>query len=149
MDFSHWLLLAWTVVILYVFGQIWLVQIVVYPLFARVGEREYTTYHRFYSSRIPAPVIVPGFVSFLTPVALVFLGPASVPLWAYLANVGCGVIGLITTVALEIPRHARLEKERQEKVIEELIRFNWPRTLSITASAALTLVMLTEAFSPA
>jgi len=99
-DFSHWLLLAWTVVILFVLGEIWFGQIVVYPLFAKVGEGEYIAYHRFYSGRIPLPVILPGFASFLLPVGLVFFGPGSVPLWMYLANAACGLVGLVVTVAL-------------------------------------------------
>jgi hypothetical protein len=150
MDFSHWFLLGWTAVILYVLGEIWFVQIVIYPLFAKVGEAEYVAYHRFYSSRIPLPVIVPGFASFLLPIALVFLRPESVPLWMALANAGCGLVGLVVTVALEIPRHARLEKGgKSEAVIRELILYNWPRTLSISSSAFLTLLMLTVAFSAA
>ena len=150
MDFAHWLLLLWTVVILYVLGEIWFGQIVVYPLFARVGEAEYVAYHRFYSSRIPLPVILPGFASFILPIGLVFFGPTSVSLWMYLANVVCGLIGLLVTVALEIPRHARLENGgKQEAVIRELILYNWPRTLSITGSALLTILMLASAFSPA
>jgi hypothetical protein len=149
MDFAHWLLPAWTVLIFYVLGEIWFVQIVVYPLFGKVGPNEYIAYHKFYSSRIPLPVIVPGFLSFLAPVTLVFLGPESVPLWMYLANVICGIVGLLVTVALEIPRHARLEKGgKREAVIRELVRYNWPRTLSITGAAFLTLLMLTAAFSP-
>ena len=150
MDFAHWFLLVWTVVVLYVLGQIWFAQIVVYPLFGKVGEKEYVAYHRFYSSRIPLPVIVPGFASFVLPVALVFFGPDSVPLWMELANVACGLVGLVVTVALEIPRHARLEKEgKSEPVIRALILYNWPRTLAITGSAFLTLWMLTATFTPA
>jgi hypothetical protein len=119
------------------------------PLFGKVGPNEYVAYHRFYSSRIPLPVIVPGFASFLLPVVLVFLRPDSVPMSLALANAACGLIGLYVTVVLEIPRHARLENGgKQEDVIRELIRYNWPRTLSITGSALLTLLMLTAAFSP-
>lgn len=150
MDLAPWLLLVRTAVIFYVLGVTGFAQIVVYPLFAKVGEREYVAYHTFYSARIPLPVIVPGFASFLLPIALVFLGPASVPTWVYAANAACGLVGLIVTVALEIPRHARLEKGgKQATVIGELIRFNWPRTASITGLAALILVMLAEAFAPA
>jgi hypothetical protein len=149
MDFAHLFLLSATVVVLYVFGQIWLVQIVVYPLFAKVGSDEYVAYHGFYSSRIPLPVIVPGFASFLLPIALVFFRPESVPSSLALANVACGLVGLFVTAALEIPRHARLEKEgKDDAVIRELILYNWPRTLSITGSAVLTLLMLASAFSP-
>jgi hypothetical protein len=144
MDLSYWFLLVWTVVILYVLGEIWFGQIVVYPLFAKVGDAEYIAYHRFYSSRIPLPVILPGFASFLLPIGLVFFGPTSVPLWMYLANLVCGLVGFLVTVALEIPRHAK-----QEAVIRELVLYNWPRTISITGSAFLTVLMLTSAFSPA
>jgi hypothetical protein len=149
MDLSHLFLLLCTVVIFYVLGEIWFVQIVVYPLFGKVGEDEYVAYHKFYSSRITLPVILPGFASFLLPIALVFLRPESVPLWMALANVACGLVGLFVTVALEIPRHARLEKGgKQGGVIRELVLFNWPRTLSITASALLTLLMFTSTFAP-
>ncbi len=150
MYFAHLFLLFWTVVIFYVLGVIWFAQIVVYPLFGKVGPDEYIAYHRFYSSRIPLPVVIPGFASFLLPIVLVFFRPDSVSLWIALANAACGLVGLFVTVALEIPRHARLEKGgKQEAVIRELIRYNWPRTLSITGSALLTLLMLTAAFSPA
>jgi hypothetical protein len=150
MDGAHWLLLLWTAVIFYVTGQIWFGQIVVYPLFGKVGAAEYVTYHRYYSSRIPLPVILPGFASFLLPLALVVARPAPVPLWLALANVACGVVGLAVTVGWEIPRHARLEREgKVEPVIRELIRYNWPRTLALTGSALLTLAMLALAFVPA
>jgi hypothetical protein len=125
MYFAHLFLLFWTVVIFYVLGVIWFAQIVVYPLFGKVGPDEYIAYHRFYSSRIPLPVVIPGFASFLLPIVLVFFRPDSVSLWIALANAACGLVGLFVTVALEIPRHARLEKGgKQEAVIRELIRYN-------------------------
>jgi hypothetical protein len=149
MDGTHWFLLFWTALIFYVTGEIWFVQLVVYPLFAKVGDAEYTAYHRFYSRRIPLPVILPGFASFLVPLALVVVRPESVPLWMALANAACGLVGLVVTVALEIPRHARLERGgKQEGVIRELIRYNWPRTLALSGSALLTLLMLPAAFAP-
>ncbi|MBD2234583.1 hypothetical protein [Phormidium tenue] len=150
MDFSHGFLLFYTVLICYNLGTIWLAQLVVYPLFAKVGPDEYVTYHKFYSSRIPLPVIIPGFSCFLVPIALIFLRPESVPLGLALANAACGLLGLWVTVALEIPRHARLERGgKQPEVIQELIRYNWPRTLSISGSAIFTVAMLMTAFLPA
>lgn len=142
MDTSHFFLLLWTGLIFWVLGQIWLVQIVIYPLFARVGGADYVAYHRFYSRHISLPVILPGFAAFLTPIPLALWGP-QVPGWMSTANIAGGVIGLLVTVLLEIPRHARLEKHGKDpKVIAELIRFNWPRTLSITLQAVSTLLML-------
>lgn len=97
METTKLLLLSWTALTFWVLGQIWLVQVVVYPLFARVGEAEYVGYHRFYSRRIPMPVIVPGFASFLAPIALAYYGPA-VPTWMTVANVATGIAGLLVTV---------------------------------------------------
>ena len=114
---------------------------------AKVGGSEYVAYHGFYTRHIPLPVIGPGFASFLMPVPLVFLGPA-IPLWMSTVNVAAGLVGLLVTVLLEIPRHGRLERDgKDDTTIAELIRFNWPRTLSITAQAAVTVAMLMSAFA--
>lgn len=113
-----------------------------------MGQAEYIVYHRFYSSRIPLPVILPGFASFLLPVVLVFIRPAAVPLGLAVANALCELIGLLVTVALEIPRYDRLEQGgKQDGVIRELINYNWPRTLSISCSALLSLAMMFIAFA--
>jgi hypothetical protein len=149
MDFSHWFLLFCTLLGFYNLGNIWFVQLVVYPLFAKVGAEEYSTYHKFYARQIPLPVILPGFANFLLPIALIFYRPESVPLAIALANAACGLLSLFVTVALEIPRHDRLEKGgKQDEVIRELILYNWPRTFGIMGSAFLTLMMLMQAFSP-
>jgi hypothetical protein len=147
MEPAQLLLLVWAALVFWVLGQIWLVQIVVYPLFAQVGEAQYVRYHNFYSRRIPLPVIVPGFASFVSPIPLALCGPA-VPVWMSVANVAAGVVGLLTTVLREIPRHARLEKGgRNEMAIAELIAYNWPRTVSITVQATITFLMLREVFA--
>lgn len=149
MDISHWILLFCTLLNFYNLGLIWFAQLVVYPLFAKVGSEDYVAYHRFYSRQIPLPVILPGFTSFLLPLVLLVVRPESVPFGLALANAACGLLSLVVTVALEIPRHHRLEKGgKQEAVIQELIRYNWPRTFGITGSAFLTLAMLMWAFSP-
>ncbi|MBD2113214.1 MULTISPECIES: hypothetical protein [Cyanophyceae] len=149
MDFPHSFLLFYTVLVCYNLGIIWFGQLVIYPLFAKVGSADYVAYHKFYSSRIPLPVILPGFACLLLPIALIFLRPASVPLMLALANAACSLLALWVTVALEIPRHAQLEQDgKQPEVIQELVRYNWPRTLSISGSAGFTLAMVMTAFSP-
>jgi hypothetical protein len=91
-------------------------------------------------------VIVPGFASVLLPVALALFGPA-IPTWMNAANIAAGLVSLLVTVLLESPRHARLEaNSRDEVTIAKLIRFNWPRTLAITAQATVTMAMLFSVF---
>lgn len=134
----------------YVAGVTQFEQLVAYPLFGRVGEPDYVAYHLDYSRRIPLPVIVPGFASFLLPFLLLALKPTGVPWGLAAANALMGLAGLAVTVALEIPRHARLERGGKDtRTIRELILFNWPRTASITASAVLTTAMARHAFAPA
>ena len=142
MDVSQLVALAWVALVFWVLGQIWLVQTVVYPLFARVGVVDYIPYHRFYLRRIPLPVIGPGFACFLMPIPLALFGPA-VPTWMSVANIAAGLVGLLVTVLLEIPRHGRLERDGKDgAIIMELIRYNWPRTLSITVQGIITALML-------
>jgi hypothetical protein len=142
-------LLLWAAVIFWVVGQIWFCQIVVYPLFAQVGAADYVRYHGFYTRHIPLPVIIPGFTSFLAPVALALYGPA-VPAWMSVSNIAAGIVGLLVTVLLEIPRHNRLERDgKNDTLIAELIRYNWPRTLSLSAQAVITLLMLHHVFRSA
>ncbi len=142
METSHVILLLWAGLVYWVLGQIWFAQLVVYPLFARVGDEEYVRYHGFYVRHIPLPVIIPGFASFLFPIPLALYGPP-VPVWLNAANIATGIVGLLVTVALEIPRHNRLERRgKSHVIISELIRYNWPRTMSITSQAAITAMML-------
>lgn len=123
-------------------AQLWFAQLVIYPLFAKVGADDYVAYHRLYSRRIPLPVILPGFASFLMPLILAWLGPPA-PNWLSVVNLACGLVGLMVTGALEIPRHTRLEQHgRDDVVIAELVRFNWPRTLAMTASAGCSMGIL-------
>jgi hypothetical protein len=136
------LLLVWAVVSFWALGQIWLAQVVIYPLFLRVGATEYTDYHRFYARHIPLPVIAPGFASFVLPAPLAMFCPL-VPDWMHVANIGLGVVGLTVTLGMEIPRHAKLANDGKDpEVIAELIRYNWPRTASISLQAAVTAGML-------
>jgi hypothetical protein len=138
-------LIGWSVLSFWTLGQIWFGQVVIYPLFREVGEQEYIAYHRSYTGRIPLVVIVPGFASFLLPTLLVWIAPA-VPAWMHVVNVTTGLVGLVLTIGLLIPRHNQLEKSgKNDATILELVRYNWPRTISISIQSAVTCCMLAHA----
>jgi len=149
MTFEHGFLIFYAALSLYNCGIAWQAQRVSYPLFGMVPADGYIAYHRFYSRSIPLVVIVPGFACFFAPLVLLVARPDTVPLWAALLNVVLGLTSLVVTVALEIPRHTRLENDgKSEPVIRQLIRYNWPRTLAISGQGMLALWMLTLAFAP-
>lgn len=145
MENAELYLLLWSLLSFWVLAQIWVCQLVIYPLFAQVGVTEYARYHSFYTGHIMAPIILPGFASFLLPIPLAFFGP-DVPAWMTAANIAMGIVGLLDTVLLEIPRHNKLDKGKNDRLIAELIRYNWPRTASITLQAAVTMAMLIWVF---
>jgi hypothetical protein len=149
MDIPHVILLIALIIQIYNLGTIWFCQLAVYPLFARVGAAEYAGYHRFYTTHILFQVIIPGFLSFVLPALVLWFLPTSVPVWLAVANVAMGLVGFLVTVGLEIPRHNTLDHGKNDRLIAELIAYNWPRTASITVSAALTLAMASYAFTPA
>jgi hypothetical protein len=148
MDTPHTILLIASIIQVYNLGTIWFCQLAVYPLFAKVGIADYAGYHRFYTTHIMFQVIIPGFLSFVLPALVLWFLPASVPVWMAVANVAMGIVGLLVTVGLEIPRHNKLDHGKNDRLIRELIAYNWPRTASITASAVLTLAMCSHAFAP-
>jgi hypothetical protein len=135
-------LIAWSALLFWTLGQLWFCQIVIYPLFAKVGDADYIAYHRFYSRRIPLVVILPGFACFLLPLPLAIYDP-HVPPWMSLVNIVFGVVALLVTVLWAIPRHNRLEKHgKDDTAIAELIRYNWLRTAAMTGQAIVTGLML-------
>ena len=88
MDFAQWYLLFHTALGFYNLGVIWVVQLVVYPLDG------YSDYHVSHGSRIPLPVIVPGFALMLSTLALPFFRPDTVPLPLVLALVACALVAM-------------------------------------------------------
>ena len=81
MNTRHWLLLAnlastWGMV-----GLIWFVQIVHYPLFAKVGEPNFATYEEIHQ-RLTTLVVLPlMFTELLTAAFLVFYPPEGINKW--------------------------------------------------------------------
>jgi len=125
-------------------------QRVSYPLFRLVGSSEFVAYDWRYFLNIIPVVIIPAFLVMIGSLAFLGIHPHRIPTWALLVNAIFGLVGLVVTLGLEIPRHIRLQKGgKSDFVIQELIRYNWLRTLAFTGHPLLMVWLLTVAFAPA
>ncbi len=112
-------------------GLIWTIQIVHYPLMAKVGEENFLDYHSSHSSLIGIIVI---------PMMFSELGSS-----IYLVSENFNkqnLIGLIlvvlvwaSTFLIQVPIHNELSKGYSLDLIQKLVYTNWIRTILWTAKA--------------
>ncbi|GAB4211698.1 MAG: hypothetical protein OHK0013_33710 [Sandaracinaceae bacterium] len=126
-------------------GAIWIVQIVHYPLFARVGEAGWTSYERAHQSLITLVVGPLMLVEALTSLGLALSPPTLVrPLeaWAGLALVA---VAWLVTATVSVPLHGQLSAGFDGDAHRALVATNWIRTLAWSAHGALCALWLARA----
>ena len=119
-------------------GLIWMVQVVHYPLFARVGDAGFAEYERAHTARITwivAPVML---CELALAVALVALDATSIAVTGLAVLVGVWA----STFALQVPAHARLANRFCADALRRLVQTNWLRTIGWTVRGILALVLL-------
>lgn len=140
-----WLLLAHLGATWAMTGLIWFVQVVHYPLLARLGEAYFLPYHRMHCERTGYVVGPLMLVELAAAAALVYLlapgSPARTAAWA-----GLLLLGVIwaSTALVQIPQHNRLGALGPDPAtLAALVRGNWLRTVAWTLRAALVAPALT------
>ena len=124
------------------FGVIWIVQIVHYPLMRFVSEREFARFesaHRMRISWVVGPLMAVEGVCVL---AFLFAAPAGLAWWLPWAGAGAEAVAIATTVLVSAPLHERLNARFELATLDRLIATNWIRTLAWTARAGLAIAML-------
>ena len=121
----------------YMVGLIWMVQIVHYNVFDRVGAEQFQQYEADHNRLITPIVGVPMLFELATAILLIVTAPDSFPRWA--AVLGVVLIALIwlSTVVLQIPYHSRLLNGFDEATYRQLVSSNWIRTILWTARGGL------------
>ncbi len=111
---------------LYMLGLIWFVQIVHYPLFAKIKADNFVDYeqqHTHKTSFITAP---PMLVELATAILLLYLNFGDLLHWINTI----GVIGLwVSTFFIQVPLHQQLSQNHDTNTIQKLVRSNWIRTI--------------------
>jgi hypothetical protein len=123
-------------------GLIWFVQIVHYPLFASVGEREFACYEKKHS-RLTTLVVGPlMLVEAGAAVGLVIVGQGRLAAWAVWAGVGLVALIWLSTAAIQVPCHTRLAGGFSGEVHRRLVRSNWIRTAAWTLRSCLAVFLM-------
>jgi hypothetical protein len=127
------------------FGLIWFVQVVHYPMLRHLGGsegafREAMATHQQRTTLIVAPAML------VEALAAVLLAWASVSglVSAGLAWAGVGLLCVVwgSTFLVQVPMHVRLSRGRDERVLGLLVATNWVRTIAWTGRMGVALAML-------
>ena len=114
-------------------GLIWLIQLVHYPLFVKVGADQFVAYEIAHSRQI-TPIVMPlMFAELLASLWLAwkpsaagaFVAPQTV--WVILAVMVLAI--WLSTAVLQVPLHNQLEKGVDENAVRRLVSTNWIRTI--------------------
>ena len=123
-------------------GLIWTIQLVHYPLFARVGGDDFPAYEAEHTRRMGWLLALPAPIEVLTGGLLVWMRPDSVPLWLVLAS-GSLLFGIwVMTVAVQVPLHGHLIQRFDATRVASLVRSNRWRASAWTLRGLAVLAML-------
>ena len=141
--FAEGLLLLTTVLFIYACAGCWILQVVCYPTYSLVGEREFVPFHVAFGKQLIPVFVVPAVLGCWAAFVLVFFHPATMPLWAALLVALLALIILVTTLAVEVPKHTALDKGgKSQALIDGLVRDNLPRAVSWSIGCVVLLIAL-------
>ena len=109
----------------YMVGLIWMVQVVHYNLFDRVGLETFARYEADHNRLITPIVGIPMLAEIGTAVALLFAPPSFFPHWAAWLGLGLVIAIWISTAVLQVPCHQRLMNGFDEVTYHRLVASNW------------------------
>lgn len=123
------LAVTWTLV-----GIIWIVQILVYPQFLRVGATEFKACHFAHCFRIGFIVAPLLFIEAVTAAWLFCQGGSDI---RFILSIVLIPIIWLSTAIWQAPMHTKLMSGFDAPVIHRLILTNWIRTLTWSARGVL------------
>ena len=141
MDLAQSLPLVHAVPTLLMTGVIWIIQVVHYPLYRRVGAQGFADYEREHCARISFVVLPLMLLELLCATALVVLPPqgsGSLP-WT-----GLGLLAGVwaSTFLLQVPCHRALERGFDARAASRLVATNWIRTVAWSLRSCVALALL-------
>ena len=123
-------------------GVIWFVQLVHYPLFVYVGERDFGRFEKEHARRttwVVAPLMIAEAACAIGLVLLCWRSPCR-----HLTLLGLLVLMVIwaSTAFIQVPCHKRLAEGFDLHAAHRLVWTNWIRTAAWTARGTLAILIL-------
>ena len=118
----------------FIVGLIWVIQLIVYPQFLRVGSAEFRGYHFSHCLRIGLMIAPLVLVETGSAAWLLYEGLRATP---FLISLGMIPLIGISTAVWQAPDHTRLILGRDDAVIRHLILMNLLRTMGWTTRSVL------------
>ena len=124
------------------FGVIWIVQLVHYPLMRFVPGAQFGRFEAAHSTRISWVVGPLMAVEGVCVLAFFFAPPVGLPWWLPWAGAVAEAIAIGTTIFVSAPLHGRLGAHFDPAVLHRLIATNWIRTAAWTGRAAVAIAIV-------
>ena len=125
-------------------GLIWLIQLVHYPLFARVGADAFTDYHAAHTRLITLIVAPLMLVELVAAFASTQTSESTPLLWL---GLGLAIAVWLVTMLISVPQHNVLSPGFNANAHAILVSTNWLRTLAWTARGAIVLWLTARALN--
>ena len=147
MSGSEWLLLVTCALSLYGAGQVWLVQLSSYRLWAYVGVKEFHAYHAAWWRGIWGVVLAPAAIVTIGSALMLWRRAPGVPAWATWLGFALQAALLFGTAIWWGPLMAHLEAPSGGLLLDRyrlLMTTHWLRVGIVSAYAVLALWMLAQ-----
>ena len=106
-------------------GVIWVIQLVHYPSFKYVNESDYIIFQKYHMSNISYIVFPIMFTELTTAILIFFSGEKS---FFFMLSLICLFLIWVITGVLFTKFHNILQKGKDLKMIDKMIKANWMRT---------------------
>jgi hypothetical protein len=124
------------------FGLIWTIQLVHYPMFAAVSRDGFVRWHAIHAARISFLVGPLMGLEAATAMLLVLAPPVGVPFGLLALGLALVFVHIAATAFLSVPMHRRLTLGYDAAAIRRLVATNWLRTGVWTARAGLCFYLI-------
>ena len=128
-------------------GLIWFVQVVAYPLFARVAPTDFPAYHEAHARLITYVVAPLMLVELFGTMAWLIWPLDEVPRAVAWIGAALAVTAWAVTIFVSVPQHTILAGGFDARAFDVLIATNWSRTVAWTVRGGILLWVLAVVMS--